>query len=230
MAICKFGPTVIGIRKTVAGLTFSAGSAGACVRPWVPSSVPDTVRQTAQRSLLATLAVQWRALDYLQRAAWSALAAAPPEADHNSLGVQYYLSAMQWHNRVNTRLILAGLPYSPDPPVSLQPAPPSGLVVSASVGPPQSLTVDFDPFVTASAGTGVWFGKLARGAGITTAYSQFYSLGVFDCSAISSLDFTAAWTEIFGPLRVGNAVWIRAWTQTDDGVRSTYSQASGGVA
>jgi len=81
MARIKEGPTISGIRGSVAGATFSSGRYGAYLRQKVSPTQPGTGRQNAQRLILTKWSQAWRNLEPEVMAAWQAWAANHPIVD-----------------------------------------------------------------------------------------------------------------------------------------------------
>jgi hypothetical protein len=96
MAKILLGPTVIGIRGTVAGITFSQNRAGPYARGWHTPPNPKSATQLAARSTLATWAATWRTLTAAQQTTWDVYAAAAPQVLTDSLGQPYYASGFNW--------------------------------------------------------------------------------------------------------------------------------------
>lgn len=109
MAKTKLGPTVIGIRGTAAGLTFSANRGGTYLRGWHKPPNTRTGLQLAQRNKLSQWAVQWRALTAVQKTSWNTYAAAAAQALTDSLGQTYYASGYNWYQTTQQNLALLGL-------------------------------------------------------------------------------------------------------------------------
>ena len=125
MAIVKFGVTVVGVRGTVGGLTFSENKAGPFVKQWAKGSNPKTQLQTSQRSLLAQMPSAWRDLSNAERAAWDTFAALPAQDLINPLGETYSISGFGWFAKINIRLLAVGRPIRDPVPVQARPSAPA---------------------------------------------------------------------------------------------------------
>ena len=125
MAIVKFGPTVAGIRGTIAGITFSANKASPYAKAWAKGANPTTALQTDQRSRLGSLPNAWRALTGVQQAAWDTFAALPAQDLLNSLGETYSISGFGWYVKVNARLLAMGRAVRTPVPTQARPAAPA---------------------------------------------------------------------------------------------------------
>lgn len=108
MAKILLGPTVIGIRGTVGGMTFSQNRGGPYARSWHKPPNPRSTAQLAQRSNLAEHAINWRNLSAANKATWDAYAALPAQALTDSLGQTYYASGYNWYITTNTNLVHIG--------------------------------------------------------------------------------------------------------------------------
>lgn len=124
MAKIKLGPMIVGIRGTIAGITFSANQSGDYAKKWARSSNPRTALQTTQRNRLAAFASVWRNLTAAQRTAWATYAALPAQQLTDSLGLAYFTTGFNWFVSVNTNLQQAALLQRNDPPVLVRPTAP----------------------------------------------------------------------------------------------------------
>jgi hypothetical protein len=131
MAIIKFGATVVGVRGTIDGITYSAGKSGPWARGWGRGANQRTTPQTTQRNRQSSFAAQWRAMTAVQQAAWNTWAALPGQNKTNSLGVTYSVSGFDWFVALNGNLQAAGDPGITAVPVLAVPAAP--LAISATV-------------------------------------------------------------------------------------------------
>lgn len=220
MARIKLGTTVVGIRGTVAGLTFSAGQGGPYVRPWVIGGNPRTPAQQQQRSFVARLAADWRALTSSERSAWRTWAALPAQDLTNSLGETYSASGFNWFVTVNTRLQQIGRSIRSAPPTASRPAAPSitSLTVPASGGATPSCTYPSGEF---SGFDLVAFGYVMPSTSAATAPARSFRLVEQAQSPIGSTsENLAGWEDAFGLLRVSQRAFTLIHRQTSDGLRS----------
>ena len=95
MAIIKFGITVVGVRGTVGGGTFSANKSGPYLKAWQYPVVSNTSPELLQRARLSEIPTQWRAFGPSIRTAYDTLAASGAYDRVNSLGITYQLSGYQ---------------------------------------------------------------------------------------------------------------------------------------
>ncbi len=124
MATVKFGPTVVGLRGTIAGTTFSANGSGPYARVWSKGANPRSTPQSDQRGRLGSIAASWRILTQVQRDDWIAYAALPAQDLINSLGETYSASGFNWYVRINDHLELAGEARRVDAPTLTRPLAP----------------------------------------------------------------------------------------------------------
>lgn len=113
MAKVLLGPTVIGVRGTVAGITFSANRSGPYARGWHTPPNPKSALQLSARSTLATWAATWRTLTAAQQTTWNVYAAAAPQVLTDSLGQPYYASGFNWY--ITTQINLAHCAFATIP-------------------------------------------------------------------------------------------------------------------
>lgn len=125
MATVKFGATVVGVRGTIGGITFSANKSGPYVRQWSKGSNPKTSLQADQRSLLAEIPSAWRALTAPQQTLWDDFAALPAQDLTNSLGETYSISGYGWFNKINIRLLVMGRAIRVPVPTQSRPTAPT---------------------------------------------------------------------------------------------------------
>lgn len=128
MAICKFGTTVVGVRGTIGGLTYSANATGPYVRTWSKGANPRTLNQSRNRGRIAGLGIGWALLTDNDRDAWDTFGQNAPEIDTNSLGEVITLGGWQWYVRVNKRRQSVGLAITDSVP-STDPVPPLNAVI-----------------------------------------------------------------------------------------------------
>lgn len=108
MANIKLGATVVGIRGTIDGITYSANKSGPYAKGWARSSNPRTSLQAAQRNRIANWSNYWKTLSSANKTAWDAYAADPAQELTNSLGEPYFISGFNWFVALSTNLQQAG--------------------------------------------------------------------------------------------------------------------------
>lgn len=133
MAKILLGPTVIGIRGTVAGMTFSQNRGGPYARGWHQPANPRTGRQLGQRTSLGNWSIAWRALSATNQGLWNTYAAAAAQQLTDTLGQPYYASGLNWFVTVNTARAQMALGQLSAAPTVAVPAAPNVESVSFSI-------------------------------------------------------------------------------------------------
>ena len=125
MALIKFGPTVVGVRGTVGGITFSANGASPYIKAWAPPVERFSPEQTSQQKKFGSSATAWAVITQAERDDWDTYAAAAAQDLINSLGETYSASGFNWFIKINTQLALAGRAQIDTAPVGARPAAPT---------------------------------------------------------------------------------------------------------
>ena len=133
MAKILLGPTVIGIRGTVGGITFSQNRGGPYARGWHQPPNPRTSNQLLSRSRLGTWAVAWRSLSSTNKGLWDTYAADVAQELTDSLGQAYYASGLNWFITVNIARAQMGLGQLSAAPTVAVPAAPNVEAASFSI-------------------------------------------------------------------------------------------------
>lgn len=121
MAKILLGPTVIGIRGTVAGITFSENGGGPYARGWHKPPNKRTTGQETARANLTSWAQSWRSLTSTQKASWDTYAALPAQQLTDSLGQPYYASGFNWYITTQTNLAKIGAAATTTAPAGARP-------------------------------------------------------------------------------------------------------------
>ena len=220
MAILKFGPTVTGLRGTVAGSIFSANKAGPYVRAWSRSANRRTPSQTNVRSILAHAAGLWRAEDSGDRDDWDTWAALPAQARTNSLGQEYFLSGFQWYTALNIRLQLMGRDWRSVYPSSDYPAAPPITAVTVTESGVGGTMAAYYPNLTFDDFDLVWSLAVTQGLGQQSTLSGFYDIKR-DMAPGATVTYSGAgFRDVVGYVVAGNSYHSRLYRQTTDGMRS----------
>jgi hypothetical protein len=226
MASVKFGVTVVGLRGTVGGVTFTAGAAGPYARQWAKGSNPRSALQLSNRAALTRYGAVWRSLGPSGRAAWTSFGLIAPEVVYNRLGEVVRLSGWLWFVKANQRL--AGLGRA------IETSPPSTSTVAAAAG--FSLSLGELPGGSCSAG---W---TAGSAPSSTALVLELSLNTSGAAGVPGQNWVRVWsayepagtsaditTEVglrYGSIRAGWGFFGRLYVLRDDGVRSVAAAAA----
>ena len=220
IAIIKLGATVIGIRGTIGGITYSANKSGPYARAWGRSSNPRTTLQSQRRGFLGQQAQRWRALTPAQRTAWDAYAAAAPQQLTDRFGDPFFASGYNWFCRLNQHLLLRGKTQIDAAPVIAQPAaPPINSLVYGEA-------ITGDSFITYPAGT---FGSgnalvilmaVTVSSALANIASNYSWLLARDNPFATAQTMTAEVALRFGPPVTGMKAFVRVHRETDEGRRS----------
>lgn len=228
MAICKFGELVVGVRGTVAGVTFSANRSGPYCRGWTRTPNPLSILQTNQRRYHQTIALYWPTLTQEQRDAWNDWADDPAQERTNPLGETYYLSGFQWFLLINQQLETAAYPIREDPPLWPAPAGPTltALTLGAGAGVCQ---LTFPPGGFAAGCDAILFLALGRSTGASATPYRRRFLAAFAPPLVSPLVFTTQADTLFGWRTVGQRGFLSAHAQDPCGMRSSATTITGDV-
>lgn len=218
MAIIKLGPTVIGIRGTLGGITFSANKSGNYAKSWTRSTNPQTPKQSVVRATLATFGSSWRALSTAQRTLWNVYAALPAQDLVNSLGITYSISGFLWFVKINIQRSTVGLGQLSTAPLLVRPAAPNiNLLQIRSIGgsniqfPVAEWAPDFYAVIFLAMKTSV-------------AALNFANLHKFTQSSLNPpgtiLSIDTAVRSLFGDPIIGQRYESRIFTQDSSGQRS----------
>ena len=226
MAIVKFGTSVVGVRGTIGGITYSANASGPHARLWSKGSNPQSVLQSLTRGRISGLGALWAALDSAQKAAWKSFGLAPPETDTNSLGEVFRLTGWQWLVRVNQRRQSVGLTTTSTLPTSSGVAAPLTCTIVASELPAGTVTLgwtggDFPAGYSAILMLGLHptTGLVSKTTGLLQIYAEHEPAG-------TSADITEAVSTRFGSISAGWTLYAHVYKLRDDGVRSTVTIAT----
>lgn len=226
MAIVKFGVIVVGIRKTIGGVTFSANKHGPYAKQWSRGANPKSALQSIQRGILAKIPDLWRDLTVALQAAWNTFAALPAQELTNQLGEAYFLSGFGWFTKINTRLLVMGRAPRSAVPTQTRPTAPTidDLEFPFDVGqtamiayPSATFDPDFDLILQIAQASSI---------GHHSPPSNFAEFVVSQNPDDTETGFAAAYTNRLG---LGNTTlkgFARLYRQTTDGLRSSPATAS----
>ena len=220
MAICKFGTTVVGVRGTVGGLTYSANGSGPHVRIWSKGSNPNSVLQAHTRSRITGLGTLWNALTDNQRAAWTYFGLHPPEVDTNSLAEVIHLSGWMWFVRVNQRRQSVGLPPTSTLPNAAAEPSMSGLTLSATALPAGNIWYGWGASWFQAGTSGVVMMAVHPTVGLLNKHSGFRQVWAEHEPAGGQVNLALPVTAAFGPVPAHWKLFASVSVLRDDGVRS----------
>lgn len=228
MAIIQLGTTVVGIRGTIGGVTYSANKSGAHAKMWRKGINPKTALQQTTRSITTLLNTEWAALSAVNRAAWNAYNAGAHEVVYNSLGQVINLSGQQWYQKLNHRMQQVGLASVATAPAGYIPVGSTPITIVGTSAP--LVTIDIP--LTSPAGTNklVVFGQVKKGSFVAAPTAGYKYVTYVAHAAAAPVDITAAWIAIFGNPVIGTTLCIMvAWQQVANGQRYPSAVASLGV-
>lgn len=219
MAIVKLGATVVGIRGTVGGITYSANGAGPYCKLWGRGANPRTTKQGVVRSRVGVMPELWRGLSQGQKDDWNDYAAEPEQELVNALGEGYYTTGYAWFVHCNSALLNMGQATIEEAPVIAVPAAPEihfvfyGLNVGVFYMSTQILQHTYDPFNC------MLQARAIPASGRSVNYGGWRQLGVR--WARVGDDWSASWTAeheaIWGTATDGWRIFLRARDCTDEG-------------
>jgi hypothetical protein len=226
MAKVKFGTIVIGVRGTVAGITFSANANGAFARGWSKGSNPSTALQARTRGRMSNIAAPWASLTPAEKLTWTNFGLAPPETDVDSLGQIYYLTGWAWFARVNQRRQAVGLPITTTLPTNSGVAAPATAAITAAPLPAGPVIISWTPG-DYPAGYSVIAAIAAHPtSGLQTMTQHYAQVLALHNPPGSSADVTSTMAARFGGLSTPWTLYLRLYKLRDDGVRSTPTVAT----
>lgn len=127
MVLFRPGIAVSEARGSIGGQTFSRNRGGMYIRARATPTNTVTPARTVVRAQFANVSSGWRnVLNDVQRAAWDAWAELSPDATTlNSLGETIRIGGKAAYQRLNLRLLQAGMTPVTDPPTISGPAAPA---------------------------------------------------------------------------------------------------------
>jgi hypothetical protein len=221
MAIVHFGPSVIGIRGTIGGITFSANKTAPYCKQWARPPSSSTPKQTLTRSTLADNATLWAALDQGVKDNWDSFAAAPNELDYDPWSFQRFLTGFQWFARAQQRR--SSLSLANPGPV------PSGTAATSITSLRIDLqstfdgvsVVQYDDNQFAPGEAIILFLSITPGTGARDSFRNWKLVLAQVNPPNGGVSIHAAWRAAFGAIPAGWKAFALAYKQADPGNRST---------
>jgi hypothetical protein len=221
MATVKFGTTVVGVRGTIGGLTYSANSSGPHVRIWSKGSNPKSTLQTQTRARISNIGPLWAALSGAAKTTWTNFGLAPPEIDTNSLGEVIYLSGWMWFVRVNQRRQSVGLPLTSTLPTNSGVSAPASCSITATALPAGTVTIHWTLGDFPAGYSAVCFLGAHPTQGLVSKTSNLAQVLAAHAPAGTSANITTATQARFGNIPASWKLFANLYKLRDDGVRST---------
>jgi hypothetical protein len=224
MAVTKLQAPLSELRGTIGGVTYSVNASTRYAKAWSMPAYHRTAAQSAVRNSFADAALKWRALTPTQRNVWKALAAAPPEPDYDRFGTLIYLTGLQWFQRCNTRLLLAGQPTIQDAPTTSRPDAFTDFHFAMPFDPPYAF-VTFGSYPQPSGAKTIVFGAWTRSQSVTAVENDYRYLTANPDRVDTQASFTDEWYATFPLTTTGSRCWISVCTQDQYGLRAQWSRS-----
>ncbi len=221
MALLEFGPTVIGARGTVGGLTFSANKSGPYMRAWSKGGNPRSPRQTANRNVLTKFSVAWGTLTQVERDDWDDYADDPAQELTNSLGIDYFTSGFAWFVKINSALDQAGAAQRDDAPTLTRlAAPVTPSFAAQATGAASETRIVYGGGDPNQGVRKVVFARVFSSEGRNAASSGFFFMENDTPFGGSSSRFQDPLEETFGTITAGQIIFATTRNQDAQGQRS----------
>ena len=208
MAKILLGATLGDARGSVGGATYTKGRFGAVLRLKTSPVQPRTGIALTVRGLFASLSKAWaNSLTDTQRAGWDSLAAANPRT--NVFGNSITLTGLQMYQSVNRNLNTIGETPIDDPPPNLDV---DGILTLSAVADASAHTIAVT-FTATPLGADDVLAVYASGpqnAGRSFFGSKLKLIKYGAAATASPLAIGTEYEALFGALRVGNKIQIRA--------------------
>lgn len=218
MAIIKLGGTVVGVRGTIGGVTYTANGSGPYAKSWAKPVNPKTGIQMIQRGYVAEQIQRWRDLSDAQRSDWASYASDPAQELTNSLGESYYASGFNWFVKINVRLKRAGRTLLDDAPTGTRPS--ANTTVEAVLGDGVAkITFDADSF---NGNDAIIFtrGIPSSGKRVVEGNHRETRISTSVGAATTQISFKIQFANIWGDQQDGWILSVKVYTQDDEGQRS----------
>lgn len=226
MAKIKLGPTVIGIRGTIGGITFSANKSGPNARAWSRGSNPQANLQAAARGRLAAIPELWRALTVPQHDAWDAFALLPAQELFDSLGESFFGSGFLWFTKCNTRLLTIGRPTIAATPVIARPSAPTITSLQLPFLDAQYAKITYPSGQFPPSTDQIIELAIARSTGATIAPSSKIAIKETQSPPDVDSGFIVPYLDRIGPSNQSMKGFASVYGQTVEGIRSSAGTVS----
>jgi len=230
MAIIKLGTTIVGIRGTIDGITYSANKAGPHAKGWSRGANPRTSKQSLQRNNQSAQAASWRSISAVLQAAWNTWAALPAQARTNSLGVSYNISGFAWFTLLNTNLYNSGSALITAVPVLAIPTAPilAGVTVRSDATGGNS-NMNYQPADPGIGPQSPILCQLANSIGRNVANPRAVIVWGQPTVALHNIFFHNEIRARFGSLYIGQKAFFTTCYQNAEGRRGPFSSINSNV-
>jgi hypothetical protein len=198
---------VADIRNKLNGSVFSKNRYGSYVRTKVTPVNPQTTSQQNVRSILSTLAQQWRTLTQAQRQSW--IDAAPNFPFRDIYGNSKILSGSTLFQKLNNNLLQAGADIITGAPTPAEIPAIALTALTAAAGTP-AMSLTFTPTPVPADNMIVLEATGNVPPGINFVKNKFRRIGIIDAAGTSPDNILAIWQAVHGDLVAGQKVFVRA--------------------
>lgn len=219
MATVKFGPTVIGIRGTIGGVTFSANSTSTYAKQWSRPPTSRTSKQIQTRNSLVEISLMWTDLAAATKTDWNNYAAAPGEEDYDPWGVQRFLSGFQWFCRAQQRRATLAMVNPGDFPTLPAPVAITGLVITVQTGAGDSW-VTWDDDIFDAGDSIIMYLSFSANTGAADSFRNWKLILAMEDPPNGGVSFHALYQAAFGNIPAGWKCFAMAFKQHPKGDRS----------
>lgn len=220
MAKALMGPTVIGLRGTIGGITFSANKSGPYAKSYARPPYSAGPKMQLPRGLLVSTARGYAALTPAEKNNWRLFGLSPNEPDYDPWGSVRYLTGFQWWQRAGLRRLAMGDPPTSTVPTTAMTAP-AGCSLQAG-HPAGLLNIEIwwsNATFTANEYAAGYIAMRA-GGGLQYSTSGYLSMLQTKSPGANGEDITSAVYSAFGDPPVGSLLFCRLWKQAPLGNRS----------
>jgi len=207
MAKVKFTAIVADMRNKLNGSVFARNRGGAYVRTKVTPLNPQTAAQVGARSLLTSLAQDFRSLTQEQITAWNNATSQWQTTD--IFGDSVSPTGLALYVRLNANIQNAGGTLLTTPPSPVGAEALTSISLTAAVTG-DTFDVNFIPASVPADHTMYVESTSMLSPGISNANSRFRFIDTAAAAAASPQDFFNGQTAKFGPLVAGQKVFVRA--------------------
>jgi len=185
-----YSPILGEMRGKVAGWVFSRNKGGTYCRLRATPTNPNSARQQSTRNFVAWCATTWsEVLTEAQREQWREWAETHPWK--NSLGLDVFLTALDWYTMVNSRLLDCAASTILVPDDLSAPAPLSTMTITIPTA--TTVAVAFTPALGAGNRLFAW-GSGPLGVGQSPNFKQARLIGYSAAAAASPVTLVLPWT------------------------------------
>lgn len=207
MAKVKFTAIVADMRNKLNGSVFARNRGGAYVRTKVTPLNPQTAAQVGARSLLTSLAQDFRSLTQEEIAAWNSATTQWQTTD--IFGDSVSPTGLALYVRLNANISNAGGTLLTTPPSPVGASALTSVTLTANAGSDQ-FELAYSPSTVPADHTMYIESTSMLSPGINNANSRFRFIMTMAAASLSPADAFASQTAKFGPLVAGQKAFVRA--------------------